>query len=503
VRRSWAAVTVGALALAVIISAFLLFQYTSERMSPGEGYTVFARFNDALGLTEKSRVMSAGIRVGQIESKRLDGNKARITIRMDGDIPVYENALIAKKSASLLGEFYLDLDPGMPEGIVKGKRVPMRRLQEGDEIKNVEEQTDVGKILDEVGATIPILREILTDVRELTSGTVKDIAENTNELIERNSVVLERLLTRVDNIAATIETITREEADDVQASLRNIRDITEGVKALVGKEGEVTATGKDIKSSVERLQTSIERLERSLGHVEKVTGRVAEGKGTVGRLLADETIADNIEEITEDASTFVRGVTRLQTIVGLRTEYNYLANTFKTYFQVQLMPRPDKFYLIEIVDDPRGYREATTTVGVSSDRGAFSETQIKTSEKLRITFQFGKTWGPWTARFGIKESTGGAGLDVRLLNEKLMLSADLFDTRSNQYPRLQGRASYAVYKRYLHLMAGVDDVLNFTRTQGAAGGFFDWFFGAQLIFNDEDMKTLLLFGGGAAASAGQ
>jgi hypothetical protein len=47
----------------------------------------------------------------------------------------------------------------------------------------------------------------------------------------------------------------------------------------------------------------------------------------------------------------------------------------------------------------------------------------------------------------------------------------------------------------------VDDVFNYTRTKGAAGGFFDWFLGAQLVFNDEDLKTLLLFGGASAASS--
>jgi hypothetical protein len=53
----------------------------------------------------------------------------------------------------------------------------------------------------------------------------------------------------------------------------------------------------------------------------------------------------------------------------------------------------------------------------------------------------------------------------------------------------------------VYLLGGVDDVFNYVKTQGAAGGFFDWFFGAQLVFNDEDLKSLLLFGGGSAASS--
>jgi hypothetical protein len=75
----------------------------------------------------------------------------------------------------------------------------------------------------------------------------------------------------------------------------------------------------------------------------------------------------------------------------------------------------------------------------------------------------------------------------------------MFDTRSNQYPRFTARAYLGLYKTYIYLVGGVDDVLNYTRTQGTAGGFFDYFFGLQLVFNDQDLKTLLLFGGGAAA----
>ena len=93
-------------------------------------------------------------------------------------------------------------------------------------------------------------------------------------------------------------------------------------------------------------------------NMETITDRLEKGEGTVGRLLTDDTIANNVEEITEDAGSFVR-LTRLQTIVGLRTEYNFSRARSRTTCRSQLMPRPDKFYLIELVEDPRGYREQT------------------------------------------------------------------------------------------------------------------------------------------------
>ncbi len=504
-RRSLAAITVGALSLVVLATTYLLFTYTSERLSGQEGKRVYALFSNALGIYEKTRVLSAGLGVGQVEERELDpaSGKAKVWLRIKPGIKIYENAAVAKKSASLLGEYYLDIDPGTPFELRNGEKVKVDELPDGGQIRNVTEPVEMGAIMDSVGATLPILRDILSDVRTLTQGPVKDIAYNANQLIERNSVILERLLTRVDDVAATVQGITRAEASDVRDTLRNAREITESIKGLIGTtQGEVSGAGQDLRSSLQKLQKSVDSLESSLRNVDKITGRMAEGEGTVGHLLTDDTVAKNLDTITDDVSTVTRGLSRLQTIVGLRTEYNYMASNFKSYLSIQLAPRPDKFYLIEIVDDPRGYREAENLYVNNSQTGDYVQSSIRTTEKLRVSFQFGKRWGPFTGRFGIKESTGGFGGDLSLLGDRLVLSTDVFDFRSNQYPRLTARGYLALYKRYLFLGAGVDDVLNYTRTQGSAGGFFDWFVGLQLVFNDEDLKTMLLFGGASAASAG-
>jgi phospholipid/cholesterol/gamma-HCH transport system substrate-binding protein len=497
-------VTVGLLAVVVLAGGYAIFSYTSESSSR-DGYAVHAFFRDALGLFDKSGVRSAGIDIGKIESKAYDPETglAKVTIRINKGITLYENAVVSKRSASLLGEFYLDIDPGTSVETRDNQRRQNRVLKDGDRIKYVNEATNVGEILDQVNTTLPILQQILRDVQTITAGPVKEIADNANEMVARNSVVLERLLTRVDNIAAQVEGITRSESDDIKVAISNVREITEGLKSLVGKsEGEVSATGKELRSSVQSLQSSIDSLEKSMSNMETVTGRLKDGEGTAGKLLADPTIADNIEEITEDAGGFVRSLTRMQTVIGLRTEYNYLANTFKNYFSIQLAPRPDKFYLIEIVDDPRGLKETTRTSTVSSERGLVEETTVKNSlDKLRFSLQFGKRIGPFIGRFGIKESTGGIGGDLLFFEDRLTLSADLFDTRSNEYPRLQGRGSVAVYNRNLFLIAGVDDVLNQQRATAGAGAFFDWFFGLQLVFRDDDLKSMLLFGGSAVGAA--
>jgi phospholipid/cholesterol/gamma-HCH transport system substrate-binding protein len=501
VRKSWAAATVGALVLVVGALSYFLVKVTNERAPSGKGMVVWGRFHDAAGLFQKSRVQTAGIPVGQIEKRELDPGMplARITIRLLPGVKLWENAVVSKKSASLLGEFYLEIDPGSPIGIVHGEKRPMRELKNGDQLTNIREPTGMGDLMADVGTILPIMKDILQDVRQLTSGPIASAAENVNKMIETNSIVLQSVLTRVDHIAGDIDKITDSESGNIRIAIQNVRDITESIKSLVGtSEGQVSETGAAVRSSLQKLQATVDNLDKSLKNVETVTNRLEKGEGTVGHLLTDDTIARNVEDITEEAGGFIRGITKLQTIVGLRTEYNVLSSTFKEYLSVQLVPRPDKFYLIEVVYDPRGFRETTTSTTISP-RGVLPSTTTTTSEQLKFTVQFGRTfWSTLTGRFGIKESTGGFGLDLHLLRDRLLLSVDVFDTKFNKLPRVQGRAAWAVFQRNFYVVAGFDDVIN-KRASLQSGGGFDWFFGAQLVFNDEDLKSLLLFGGGAAS----
>src|SRR5262249_46473049 len=158
------------------------------------------------------------------------------------------------------------------------------------------------------------------------------------------------------------------------------------IKGLIGTtKGSVAETSAGVKTTIDRLQSSITSLDHTMQNMEKITDKVNNGQGTVGTLINDDSIARNVSDITENASTFVPAITHLQTIVGLRTEYNFISSTFKNYLSVQLVPRPDKFYLIELVDDPRGYRTQSTTVTNSSLTGQNSSTTITTTEQLRFS----------------------------------------------------------------------------------------------------------------------
>ena len=88
--------------------------------------------------------------------------------------------------------------------------------------------------------------------------------------------------------------------------------------------------------------------------------------------------------------------------------------------------------------EPAHYRTVTTT----------------TTDAFRFTIQFARRIGPFTGRFGIKESTGGVGVDT--------------------------------------LLGGAEHIFLPNRR--------DYFIGLQLRFTDDDLKTIQPFTGRAAAA---
>jgi phospholipid/cholesterol/gamma-HCH transport system substrate-binding protein len=514
-------VKVGLTALAIALLAFFSFKFVAKGLGGPAGYRVWALFHDATGLVDKSRVQIAGLHVGEIVDRRLQEGLARITIRIKPDIELWGNATIFKKSSSLLGEYYLEIDPGThfsPDPENPGKTVENKKLADGDQIVNVVEAVTTTDILVQVQETLPVLRAILTDVQKITQGPLQEIAKSVQQGVDRNSAAAEQLLHHVDQIALDIRGITGGPSNaDIKKSIANIREITESVKGLVGTgQGEVTSTGDKIRQNLDKIGVAIDNLNRTMDNIASVSDKVRAGEGTVGRLLNDDTIANNVEQITEDAGSFLRSLTRLQTLVGLRSEYNIVANTLKTYVQIQLQSRPDKYYLIELIDDPRGLRTENRTFTTTDDPSkpqVTNTTTITTSDKFRFTFQLAKRLFLFngrmvlTGRFGIKESTGGLGGDIDIplalasnWMKSLQIQLDLFDFRTNTYPRLKVLAALEFYK-HIWIVGGIDDALN--GRQPGTGGFTgrDYFIGIQLTFNDEDLRALLAVGGAALLSS--
>jgi phospholipid/cholesterol/gamma-HCH transport system substrate-binding protein len=212
-------------------------------------------------------------------------------------------------------------------------------------------------------------------------------------------------------------------------------------------------------------------------------------------LTKDEQLVNEVQGVAEGVNDYVQSLQRLKTIVGLRSDYNFLANTIKSYVELRLQPREDKYYVIELINDPQGSTSITdSTVDTTNPTQPAHYRTITTTvtNSFLFSLQYARRLGPFTGRFGIKESTGGIGLDIHLLQDRFEIVNDLFGFSVESQPRFRFYVTYEFIK-HLWLLGGVDRV--FVPSQR------DYFLGLQLRFTDEDLKTILPFSGGVTSAA--
>jgi phospholipid/cholesterol/gamma-HCH transport system substrate-binding protein len=511
-----AAIKVGLLILIVVIGAYATFKSVSEQASGSDGYSLWARFRDASGLVDKSRVVIAGLTIGEIIDRRLDGKFARVTVRVRKDTQIWSNAAIFKKSSSLLGEFYLEIDPGSPQSVdSKGVVQDNRLLEDGDEIPRVIEATSVADLIDQANKVIPHVDEVLLEVRDLAAdarrlvnGPVANIASNLDKAVAEDTVLLKSILERTDRVAGNVDAIMAQARPDVSRILDNIQQASDDVKDLIRvTKGEIQMTGEDVRKRLDRLDSILASTEDTMNSAASIGKKIDEPQGTLGKLVNDPTIADNAAQITEDVKGFTQGLMGLQTIVGLRAELNLIEQLSRAYLSVEIYTRPDKFYLVELVSEPRG--DISTTYLVNDDQTLRRQTTIDW-QGIKFTLQYGRRFGWLSLRAGIKDSTGGVGADIDPWGGRIRLTLDVFEFTFNQLPRVRAMLAYRFFS-YLYVTAGVDDILNPHQKIAVTGNNFtgelpseyhygiEPFFGVMLRFTDDDLRSLLFVGGSALA----
>jgi phospholipid/cholesterol/gamma-HCH transport system substrate-binding protein len=469
-------------------AAYLVLKTIGTQVGTGKSYVVHAFIKDATGIAKHSRVAIAGIPVGQIDDIRLENGQARVDIRVNGDVKLHESARLGVKSASLLGENIIVLTEGIGEPDKKN----------GDEILTMPEARSVEDLKETVGRIADLVEKVAQQLaasvgseeggRNL-SAILKNLADATdavNLTVRENRTVIHDTLENVNHITLT-------SGPELQKILLNVRVITEDVKGLLAAQGE-GGKGGELRETAERINRASKSLESALGHIDSVAGRVDRGEGTIGRLSKDEALINEVQGVAEGVNDYVDGLRRLQTIVGLRSDYNFLSNTIKSYVEVRLQPREDKYYVIELINDPRGkttFTQTDTDTTNPTQPAHYRTVQTTTTDAFRFTIQFARRIGPFTGRFGIKESTGGIGLDTHLLSNRFEVVQDLFGFGEEIKPRYRLYLGYEFIHR-LWLLGGVDHIFLPERR--------DYFLGLQLRFTDDDLKTILPFSGGATAA---
>lgn len=105
----------------------------------GDNYRLYANFTSVSGLRVGSSVNMFGIEVGRVDRLGMDqqSQQARVEMVIRKDIKIYEDAMAAIKTEGLIGDKYVNIDPGGAG----------EQLKSGDAIIQTQPAVDVADVI--------------------------------------------------------------------------------------------------------------------------------------------------------------------------------------------------------------------------------------------------------------------------------------------------------------------------------------------------------------------
>lgn len=465
----------------LVLLAYFILKVEDLRLFGEEGRTVDAAFNSVAGLDDKAAVRVAGVRVGRVDGIRLSGDRALVSLLLESPVELRSGASATIANVGLLGDKYVELDPGPPGG---------EPLAEGEVLPG---STPIGidqamERFNSIGVSID---EMLTSMDPTRSGeAIRDVLAS---LEATTAAIRSVVTTNRDQVDGTIENFER-----VSATLaRELPRISEQTSAVIASLEQILSENRgDAREVVSRLAETTETLKATLTNFEAVSERLAAGEGTIGKLLEDETAHDQLvstlKSVDSGVSSLSETLGRVQRLeLGLGFEGYYLeeAEESRSAFTLRLDPGgSNRFYELGLVDDPRGRTKVetreVTTIGPDGSVETTTVETITTRDDPALSAQVG--FGGERAQFraGLIEATGGAGVDYRALGEKWLFSLDAFDfdRPDDLEPRLRLTTRFRLHPN-AYLVGGLDDVLESRRQS--------FFLGAGIHWSDDDLKYLL------------
>jgi phospholipid/cholesterol/gamma-HCH transport system substrate-binding protein len=311
---------VGVMGLAtVLVIGILLLLFGNVRNMIGGSYRIYIKFRSAPGVSVDTPIRKSGIRIGRVTKVEFaPDNDVLITAAIDGGIELFTDEVV-QISAGFIGNADLQFVPGarQPEQRVK--------VQAGDlllgstsvdplqAIANLEQNLNqAASSLAGAGNEIGKLAKSINNMLDKNDNKINQIITDTGTAMQQ----FEKTLKDIDDVVGdpTIKADLKKSLADLPRLLQDTRDAMTGIQR-VGAQAEsnlnnlqtfTKALDEQGEGIVNNLAGSVEKLDTLLAQVNIFTRRVNSPEGSLGRMLNDPALYNNLSQAAENINKLTR-----------------------------------------------------------------------------------------------------------------------------------------------------------------------------------------------------
>ncbi len=313
---------------AVALGIFLLLLHIAGGLNLGPKYDVEAVVPNAVELVPGANVREAGVNVGTVTGISNRGATAVIKMALNKNYaPIYKDATVRVATKTLVGENYIDLNPGEKTAgaIAQNGVLPIAQAQDAVQLDQIlstfspSVQAKLRTLLAGLGGGLSgISGQQLNETLDALSGTAQNAAPVAQALSDQSQQVADL----VSNLGQVFGALGND-----SAGLRQF--VTAGTRAAV------TVAGRDraLAATLHDLPGTIATVQRVAGHLASVGSNADPVLDNLGGALNDLTPA--LKELPSAGAATVAALKRLHDVTpiasGLVTQLRNTAPTAEAF----------------------------------------------------------------------------------------------------------------------------------------------------------------------------
>ena len=272
--------------LAVVILVFGMF-FLNEK-DPRETFnTFYLRFTQVSTLVLDDPVKVNGVKMGKVEDISLAGHRVVVRIRLRTDVKIPKDSEVRVQNIGIMGERQI----GMILGDAETYWAP------GDTI-NGQFDAGIAEALGLAGEVCDSTKVLLESVKEALNGTIAnpDFQERFRTILAKAESLEDRLMTMVN----TTDPQIKKSLNGLNEVMGKVETLVEGVKPPMDN---LFANADKVVGNADHLVSELEGVTK---HLDELIAKVQSKDNTVGILLSDRALPDDLVKTIHSADSLFR-----------------------------------------------------------------------------------------------------------------------------------------------------------------------------------------------------
>ncbi len=272
--------------LAIVILVFGVF-FLNEK-DPRETFnTFYLRFTQVSTLVLDDPVKVNGVKLGKVEDISLAGHRVVVRIRLRTDVKIPKDSEIRVQNIGIMGERQI--------GMILGDSTQYFAPND-----TIDGQFDAGiaEAIGLAGEVCDSTKVLLESVKQALNGTIAnpEFQDRFKTLLAKAETLGDRLMSMVN----TTDPQLKKSLDGLNQVTAKVGELVDGVKPPIDN---MFAGADKVMNNANSLISDLEGVTK---HLDELIAKVQSKDNTVGTLLADKTLHDDLVKTVHSADSLFR-----------------------------------------------------------------------------------------------------------------------------------------------------------------------------------------------------